>query len=479
MRDKSVKFMHIKQSYFSTLYASMKTFNLEVTTNYPHEDRLKELLMKIRKVINKFFTTADNYGILIDKEMQSLIDDFHSIRVFYNELFDLYCKPIINSIIDIKNNLSESNLYLQNLISLIDSNRKQCIVVRFENVLENFSNVPIIKSSKFLKSGNFYDDVFFLGSPDFFDKRFSKLFLADNTYFICYEFFQNEITTLNDFKKINKNNQIHTIYNNVVFEGMKKGEVISLEFGTLEEKIEKEEIILRHEKSAELKKIYDQVEANLVLLTNKHYTFIPVNTKVRTISKEHIAIENISVTNLVIGDWILFRNHSNTDLVIEVANNILGERYEEARSYQYKWKKRLKFVINKYGLEKVIYILKKNGITQASLTNIRNWLEPASIQPNNFSQLLSTLKFSKDEIVEILEATSRIKNAHLKAGKVITAELIKELSEDKFEDVIENGYATFTSPLIPGASFNIETVTDIDHKAVTVSKSDILAIWRG
>ena len=477
--NKKVKFIHIKQNYFSALYNSMKAFNSEVILNYSNENKLKEILIKIRKVINKFFTTVDNYEVLLDNEIKILINDFQSIKLSYNELFDNYCKAIISEILQIQKNLSGKNFYLDKIYPLICVKRKQCIVVRFDSSISSFNGVPIIKSSNFLKSGIYYNDVFLIGSPDFFDSRLSKIFLADNTYFISYEFFQNTISKVNHFVKINETDQINTLYNHVIFEGMQKGELVSKEFGSIEEKLEKTDIILRHEKSANTKVIYEQIEANLILLSNKHYTFIPVNTKVRTVNREDVSIESVLISNLSKGDWILFRNNSNTDLVIEVANTIMSNEYKELRELQYKWKRRLKYFINKYSLEKVIRILNRNGITQANLTNIRNWLEPASIQPNNFRKLLSTLKFEVEEIELILDATYKIKNAHLKAGRQITAELIKELSEDKFEDVIENGYATFSSPLIPGASFNIETVTEIDNKIVTVSKSDVLTIWRG
>lgn len=477
--QKKVEFLHVKQDEFSQLYASMKVLSKEVNTYYEHEDDLIELLIAIRKGVNKFFTSIENYQNIIDSDLNSLIRYLSEIKMKYEELFKIYGSPIVKSLISIKQQYNDMNFLVEELRPYLNPKRKQCIVVRYESTIEAIKDVPVIKASKYLRLGEFYEEAFFIGSPDFYDNRFSQLFLANRTYFITYEFFQNKIKRVKRFKLLKKSEQIDTLFQNVSIARGNTGEVASIDFGEIQQEIlSTDEILLRHEKNAKYAKIYEQVEAKLVLLENKYYTFIPLKTKIRTIDKDKLAITNRTINEINIGDWILFRNNSNSDLVIDVANRILGEKHKIYRKYQILWKTRLESAIDSNGIDKVIRVFQKKGIKQSNLINIHNWLSPTNIRTNNFEQLLLALKFKEDDVQRILDATEALNRAHLKAGREITSELIKELNEDKVEEIIEHGYATFTSPLMPGASFNIETVKEVVDGTVTVNRADTLTIWR-
>lgn len=477
---KKVDFIHVKQEEFSQLYAILKAISKEVNTYYEHEDRLIELISLIRKGVNKFFTSIENYQQVIERDLNSLIENLSKIKSGYEDLFNIYGLPIVKSLLSIKNQYSETNFLVEEIKQHLDPNSKQCIVVRYESPISTIDGVPVIKATKYLKSGEFYEDTFYIGSPDFYDSRFSQIFLAKNTYFVSYEFFQNKIRRVKRFGNLKKNEQIDTLFKNITIARGFDGEIVSSDFGEVQQdSIETDEILVRHQKNAENMKSYEQVEAKLVLLNNKHYTFIPLKTKVRTIDKDQLSVVNQSINELGIGDWILFRNNSNTDLVIDVANKLLGAEHEELREYQNLWKDKLKRIIDLNGIDKVCRVLQKRGVKQANLINIANWLSPNNIRAkHNFEQLLFTLKFKKEEVEKIVEATDALNRAHLKAGRVITEELLKELDEDKVEEIIENGYATFTSPLMPGASFNIETVKEFVEGTVIVSRADTLVIWR-
>lgn len=477
---RKVDFLHVKQEEFSQLYASMKALSKEVNTYYEHEESLIELLALIRKGVNKFFTSIENYQQVIDRDLNSLVENLSKIKLGYEDLFNIYGKPIVKSLLSIKNHYTHTNFLVEEIKQYLNPKRKQCIVVRYESPISIIRGVPVIKATKYLKSAEFYEDTFFIGSPDFYDSRFSQLFIGEHTYFITYEFFQNKIRLIKRFGNLKKSEQIDTLFKNVSFARGFNGEIASADFGeVLQDTIETNEILVRHQINAENMKSYEQVEAKLVLLNNKHYTFIPLKTKVRTIDKDQLTVVNQSINEIGIGDWILFRNNSNTDLVIDVANKILGSQHKKLRKYQYLWKDKLERVIIRNGIDKVIRVLQKRGVKQANLINIANWLSPTNIRAkHNFEQLLLTLKFKDEEVERIVKATDTLNRAHLKAGRVITDELLKELDEEKVEEIIENGYATFTSPLMPGASFNIETVKEFVDGTVTVSRADTLVIWR-
>lgn len=477
---KKVDFLHIKQDDFAHLYASLKALSKEVNTYYAHEDGLIELLIAIRKGVNKFFTSIEDYQYVISNNLASLIQNLSEIKSKYEELFQVYCSPIVKSLISIKDTYHDTNFLIKEVVNHLNVAKNQCIVVRYESSIDSIEGVPIIKASKYLRLGEFYDEVFFIGSPDFFDSRFSQLFLAKQTYFVTYDFFQNKIRSSKRFEQLKKSEQIDTLFQKVSISRGYQGEIASVDFGEIQQEVlSTEEIVLRHEKNANAVKDSEKVDAKLVILNNKYYTFIPLETNVRTIEKDKLAITNQKISNLNIGDWILFRNNSNSDLVIDVANRLLGDEHQKYRRQQNRWKKRLKSVIDNNDMGKVIRILQKKGVKNAKLINIENWLGPNNIRlQKDFNIFLAALKFDEEAIKEIVEAMGVLHSTHLSAGKQITSELVKELTEEKIEEIIEQGYATFTSPLVPGASFNIEAIKEIVDSTVKVSRADTMTIWR-
>lgn len=479
-QKKKVDFLHVQQNDFSQLYASLKALSKEVNNHYSNEDRLIELLVVIRKSVNKFFTSIENYQHVIDCNLTTLVQNLSEIQPKYPDLFQIHCKPIIKSLITIKNLYSNTNFLLTLLKDYLNPAKNQCIVVRYESNINSIEDVPIIKASKYLRLGEFFDEVFFIGSPDFYDSRFSQLFLAKKTYFVTYDFFQNKIGRSKRFEQLKSSEQINTLFKKISISRGYNGELASIDFGAVQqETISTDEIVLRHEKNADTVKDYEKVDARLVILNNKHYTFIPIEADIRTIDKDRFVLTKKKISSLNVGDWILFRNNSNADLVIDVANRVLGTEYKNYRYQQNKWKKRLKSIVENNNIEKVIRILKKKGIDNANLINIGNWLSPNNIKPReNFKVLLDILKFDEKSVNEILEASDIIYSAHLKAGKQITSELIKQLNEEKIEEIMEQGYVTFTSPLVSGASFNIETIKEIIDDTFKVSRADTLTIWR-
>ena len=477
---KKVEFLYVKQDDFGQLYASLKALSKEVNTYYAHEDGLIELLITIRKGVNKFFTSIENYQYVIDKNLTSLIQNLSEIKSKYAELFQVYCSPIVKSLIAIKNQYHDTNFLMEELKDHLNIAKSQCIVVRYESAIDAIKGVPIIKASKYLRLGEVYDEAFFVGSPDFFDSRFSQLFLAKQTYFVTYDFFQNKIRRNKRFEQLKKSDQIDTLFQKVSISRGYKGEVASVDFGEIQQEVlSTDEIVLRHEKNAKAVKDYEKVDAKLVILNNKYYTFIPLKSNVRTIDKDRLAIINQKISNLNVGDWILFRNNSNSDLVIDVATRLLGDEHKKYRYQQNRWKKRLKNIIDKNHIDKVIRVLQKKGVKNANLINIGNWLSPTNIKlREDFKIFLAAMKFNEEAIKEIVEATDVLYSAHSSAGKQITNELVKELTQEKIEEIIEQGYATFTSPLVPGTSFNIETIKEIVDGTVKVSRADTMTIWR-
>lgn len=477
--SKVVDFKHVQNQEITTLYECMNQFSREIREQYKYEDYLNEMFRDIRKILNRFFTSFDEYSILFEKYFSKIIKRFKELRVQYPQLFDTYGRPVLNSLKNIRDNYINYNFLQIEVKRHINYQLNQCIVTRFNSTIKDLDGVPVFRASEYLKGGKVYDEVFIIGSPEFYDDRFSRVFLARITYFISYDVFQNKIRKTKPFKNIRKSDVIDNMYENVQLSKGIDGRVFEVDFGQAqEEQFQKDEIIARHEDNAQKLNAIDRVEANLIVLRNNYYTFIPIDSKLRKIDNVTLHLSSTKIKGLEPGDWLLFRNNTNTDLIIEVANQLLGEEHIKHREWQRKWKRKLRRLIEKNGEEKIIRYLKKNGITTANPQNLRNWIKEESISMQAFNHLLVALRFDEETQKEIQESSRILTSKHIQAGRYITKQLLKELDETIVENLIDDGYATFTSPLVEGASFNIEVVVEIDYTPIMVDYRDIFTIWR-
>lgn len=476
---KYVEFKHVSRHEIKILYECLRKCQLEIKKQYENEDYLIEIFQDIKKSLKRFFNSFDLYNIWLERYLVKIIKQFKELKTQYEQLFETYGKPIVEALKVIKESYSNTNFLQIEVESYIDNRLKQCIITRFDSSIQNIKGVPVLRAFEYLKERKIYDEVFIIGSPDFYDERFSKLFLAKKTYFISYDIFQNKIRKSALFKNISKNNIVDNLFNNIEIAKSLEGNIFELDFGKEKEaQFQKDEIIARHESNGKKINAIDRVEANLIVLHNSCYTFIPIDSKMRKIDCETLQLSSTKIKDLEIGDWLLFRNNTNTDLIIEVANQLLGEEHVNHRKWQKKWKTRLRRLIEKNGEEKMIRYFKKNGITTANLQNLRNWIKEESISTQSFEYLLTSLRFDEETQKEIQESSRILTSTHIQAGRFITKQLLEELDETVIENLIDDGYATFTSPLVEGASFNIEVVEEIDYTPIKVDYRDVFTIWR-
>lgn len=479
IESKQVQFLHVHQEEISLLYESLRQFGRTIQEQYEHEDYLMEMFKDIRKGLNRFFTSFDKYNILFDKYFIGIVQQFRELKIQYTFLFDTYGRKILLSLKEIKHKFLHQNFLQKEVQKHLNSAMKQCIVTRFDSSVKKIGGIPIFRASEYLNSGQIFDEVFIIGSPAFFDARFSRIFLAKKTYFVSYDIFQNKIYKTKLFKNINTKDVIDKSYDNIKISRGMTGQIFEMDFGRVqEEKFQKEEILTRHKENAQTLSTVDKVEANLIVLGNQCYTFVPVNGNVRKINRESMHVINAKLREVESGDWLLFRNNTNRDLIIDVANKLMGEEHIKHRKLQKKWKNRLRYLMENHHEDKVINYLKRKGITTANHINLRNWINEGSISTKAFDKLLSALKFNEEMQKKILDSSKVLKSNHIQAGRFITKKLINELDDSIIENLADDGYATFTSPIVEGASFNVEIIKEIDYTSIEVANKDIFTIWR-
>lgn len=481
--DKNIKFLHVKSNEISNLYSLCKQFSKEIHTNHSHEEFLISNFSDFRKKIHRFFTSIENYEVLLNTNLKDMLMSLVVLKPGFPQLFDKYCKPIVAQLKELKGNYSNRNFLKEAIVKELYSSLSQdtYIITRFANSKEAVTlgsyDVLLYKCSEFIRKAHSAKNLIFIGSPTQLDLKYSTLFFAENTYFVTYDFFDNQIKKSSLFNNLPEEGIVSTIYEGINIEKGHNGGVFEAEVGSISNQLEKEEIVQRYINRTNQIKEADQLECKLLILANNCYIFVPHSTKLRKIDKDELEMNLVKVSEIKRNDYLLFRNNSSIDLVMDVANKILGDKAPEYRAYQNQWKSKLKRYINKYGIERLSSNLKKQGIEKANEINLRNWIIPERIEPTQFEQLLRVMKFDEPILQKIVGVTKEIRTAHLKAGNKISKQLLKELNFDRLNEVDEQGYVTFTSNLFEGASFSIETIVEIHDDSIVIDKKDALKVW--
>ncbi|MBD8014490.1 hypothetical protein [Planococcus wigleyi] len=482
---KSIHFLYADSHDLEKLYSLCKEFSKEIWKSYEHEVYLKETFSELRRTINRFFTSIENYSVTISRHLKDVLNLLKSLKSGYPIIFENYCIPLAASLKKIQEDYGEIN-FLQNSIRekiATQINGNTYILTRFQNgidhILINGYEVPVLRANDFINKNIFADNIIFIGSPYNFEEKFSTLFFAKTIYFINYKMFENQLRVKSNFNNLGINATYNSIYENVSINKGLLGEKMEFGIDIITEVLDEDEVLKDYRMNNKVINEIDKIETRVIFLANKCYIFVPVLSKIRKLDKvtgEFFSAELKSIEN---DDLLLFRNNSSVDLIVEVANVIMGEKASIYRKYQNIWKKTLRGYIKKYGAKKFALYLRNRGIPTANEVNLRNWISPENIAPNHLVELLTIFQYSPERIEKIVISTKKIKSAHLRAGIYISKKLLEELNEDLLEGLEDEGYVTFSSELFKGASFNIEIVKNISEKVMVIDRKDVLKIFRG
>src|SRR5699024_6944041 len=186
-------------------------------------------------------------------------------------------------------------------------------------------------------------------------------------------------------------------------------------------------------------------------------------------------IKQVDFKDIEEDDFIVIRNERDTKLIAEVADQILQSKANRYRMLQNEWKDRLRSMLDIHGLTHLSRILTNEySLKTASIASIRSWCDDDSICPTELPLLLRALKYNDNQTEEIYAKMKEIRSAHLKAGRLISNKLMKEISIDIIEELQEQGFYNFASEEFDGASFNIERIVSIDNSSYSISPYNLI-----
>ncbi|MDZ5781888.1 hypothetical protein [Marinococcus luteus] len=476
----NVEFINIEQGYVEKLIRALKELKSEVSTYYDGDLLLVEETETFIKVCRNVVGTLSNYSIYFHEQNEIIVRYFTLLqKKIYIDLFNKKIEPII-ALIKILRKL-QSNAYIDALSKLINERSftlEETYILTKKERLNNFfklkgRELKKLSAKEFIDLGIFAENIIFIGTPGYFDRKFSEIFYGKNIIFLGYSCFENRIVRNNSFSDlINQDFQINTIYKDVTFVGAHAG----LEYEEIFVIENSEEAIISRFKNKEVL-FEDKIEVKLATISNKNYVFLPVLDELNIIDKETLKVSQVKVENLTIGDLLLFRNYNGSNLIKETANKIMASKAEVYRESTRKWKEELNLGVKKYGIKNFSKILKDEyKISIANEQNIKNWTSKYSIKPSCLKALLTALKFSEKDKEEVLNATDEILKAHISAGRLISQSLMNELNENLESLIEENGFFKFKSKEFKGAYFNIEEIIKISSETIFVSENEVLKV---
>ncbi|MDH4422647.1 hypothetical protein QEZ44_14655 [Bacillus cereus] len=482
-----VEFIQVNEKCIGQLMYALKRLKYEVEIYYEHDQRLLEETKMFIKVCSKVVSTLSNYNVYFNENNELIVNYFKlTKKTIYVDLYRENVEPIINLIKILRK--QQNNAYIETLLELINEKQislKNIYILTKRKFLDKYIEIngvkyKVMQDKEFIDLGIFAETVIFLGTPSYFDSKFSRIFYGENTIFLGYSCFENRLLKRRAFSDlISHNHLINTVYNDITldkgFSGLNSQEAFIMK----KEKKSEESLISQFENCVN-SPFEENLEVKIANISQNNYIFLPIKQKINVIDRDSLKIYQEKVKDLSVGDLLIFRDHNASSLVREEADKIMGSNAGRYRENLEEWKKRLHFNVKKKGIEKVSRILKvRYGISIAKENNIRNWMSNHSIKPSCLEELLTAFKFDQYKKTEILNAAAEIRSAHISAGHHISRTLMKELDENLENMINENGSYSFESKEFEGAFFNIEEIKRISNETYSIPENETLKIIKG
>jgi hypothetical protein len=161
-------------------------------------------------------------------------------------------------------------------------------------------------------------------------------------------------------------------------------------------------------------------------------------------------VARVEVGDLDPGHVIVLRTSGGGDLIVPLADEVLGARANELRQLQRLWKTRVRAWVLEYPtLRAASAELRKRGCSAANPQTIQNWLGERSLRTENrgdWQILMDAVSLGADA-ERIWRAMSRLHSAHSAAGKSIGRRLRDMANTAPLNNLLSTGVQTFALAL--------------------------------
>lgn len=210
-----------------------------------------------------------------------------------------------------------------------------------------------------------------------------------------------------------------------------------------------------------------EADARLFLLEEGTGAFLDTDSSALVLETDGVGGKSLDrrfVGEIEPGMFLLLRQGGGGDYIVPIADSLLGDEAAEVRLVQRQWKARLRRLVQTQGIHQVGGWLKAHGAKRASDANIRNWMSDGSIKTSDyrdFAAIMSAIGM-KNEAKAYWSAMSRIETAHIKAGKVIRQQLLKQVSGASAQELERVGRMDFWLDAAIGVTMTAQRIVRVD-----------------
>lgn len=185
---------------------------------------------------------------------------------------------------------------------------------------------------------------------------------------------------------------------------------------------------------------------------------------------EHRVVR-VDVADLEPGHVVILRTSGGGDLIVPLADEILGRDARRLRELQRMWKEKFaNWILRQGGLNRAATELQRMGSPRAYPQNLQNWLGERSLRPDDPKdwRVIMSVASLEDMTAEIWQAMGKIRGAHNVAGKSLGRRLREMANTADLDDLLVTGRQVFAQ--LRGGSltaFRIEGFAPVTVRCTT------------
>lgn len=194
-------------------------------------------------------------------------------------------------------------------------------------------------------------------------------------------------------------------------------------------------------------------------------------------AREEDRVTQMSDAEIEEGMYIVLRTDSNAGYLVPIANRQIGKSAPAYRALQVKWKLALQALLDSEGSDGLTTRLRDHGSHRANYQNIRNWISPGSIAPEDEDDFraISIVCSMEQDFSLMKQGVRELRLAHVQAGQQVRRQLRELVSNADPEMIERNGTHEFALDSLPGAKL---TAFRIERKWNTVQQVSAASIER-
>lgn len=433
-------------------------------------------------VPEKLLLTASRYVKQIKAMYSEQTEVAESLFNQLKSLSSLDKNPLLEKIVEITKPTEKTALVIKN----------SRLIAEVEKILKSqqLFNIEVISIEQ-LKRNTFYKRLILFGASCWFPDFVFTSPRAEEINIICYSWIRDKKRDTSVFANPLK------IENKSSFEA---DEELSDHKDTKENKslptnkrviIEADEVlpmidwsnISKHFSSLSATEKQERVNAKLFLLEGSLGVFLEADERssslVIDLEEDIFPVNRKAIIEINPGMFILLRTSGGGDLIVPIADRILGDKAEVIRKVQKFWKDRLNIVVERLGIRETIRQLKNFGSIRANEINIRNWLSYKNIRTDDYKDFLAIMRLINQEpkVKEFWQVMELIDKAHRKAGRHIRKLLLKKVKETDLSELEKLGKKTFELSETEGGSLTAFRVVEVSQDTFEIAISRLADVF--